>query len=94
MYTDFSDVVQQIGVKYARNCGFWVKDTKFGTQIEQNMLNQICYGPLSSFRYLSFFRGFISQTVLNLPSQLSDFINKNLFQVRAERKEFLKTYIQ
>ena len=36
----------------------------------------------------------MAQTVLNLPSQLSDFINENLFQVRAERKEFLKIYIQ
>ena len=31
----------QIGIKYDRDCGFGVKSTKFGTQIEHNMLNHI-----------------------------------------------------
>ena len=87
-------LAQQIGVKYDRNCGFRVISTKFDTQIEQNYAeSQSIYAPPQFFIFI-IFRGFVLQTVVNLPSQLSDFNNKNLFQVRAERKEFLKTYIQ
>ena len=89
----FGTVAQQIGVKYDKNCGFGVKSTQFGTHIEQSMLNHIWYGPPLQFLIFIIFQG-VCFTVLNLPSQLPDFINKILFQVRAERKEFLKTHIQ